>query len=52
MSKITSYFTLHLPSSKETNIGEAATKEANKQVKRVLEEEEEKGWSMKEKKGI
>ena len=38
MSKITSYFAPCLPLSRETNIGEAATKEASKQVKRVLEQ--------------
>ena len=42
MSKITSHFTSQLPSSSETNIGEPA-KEANKQVKRVLEQEKEAG---------
>ena len=52
MSKITSYFTSRLPFSKETDIGKAATKVANKQVKRVLEEEEEKEAGQRKKRKV
>ena len=44
---ITSYFALHITLSRGTNIDEAATKDANKPVKRVLEQEREAGQRKK-----